>query len=170
MPMRTNLHRLHVESSAKAPLKSGSKGGRRWPQQSWRPSLNALLLWAHCMGLICAVFTFAWVIRFRGGLPFIAHGAILADRSDLIFNVHPVLMVVGYIILVSEAILVFRGVSGTKSYKKAIHLTIQAVGFWMAVFGIWAALLFHNAKGIDNFYSLHSWLGIVTVSLFGLQV
>ncbi|KAI5061658.1 hypothetical protein GOP47_0024163 [Adiantum capillus-veneris] len=78
-------------------------------------------------------------------------------------------MVVGYIVLTSEAILVFRGVHGTKSYKKAVHLTIQGLGFWMAVFGIWAALRFHNAKGIDNFYSLHSWLGITTVLLFGLQ-
>ncbi|MCO5603779.1 hypothetical protein L7F22_057931 [Adiantum nelumboides] len=82
---------------------------------------------------------------------------------------HPVLMVVGYIVLTSEAILVFRGVHGTKSYKKAVHLTVQGFAFLMAVLGIWAALRFHNAKGIDNFYSLHSWFGITTVFLFGLQ-
>eukprot|EP00250_Pteridium_aquilinum_P024830 c29667_g1_i1 orf=453-1226(-) len=166
--MRSNLHRLHAESSAAAPLKgSNSRGGGA--HQWWRPSVGLLLLWAHCLGLACSVFVLAWVLRFRGGLPFIAHNPALADHNDVIFNAHPFLMLVGYIVLASEAILVFKGVQGTKSYKKAVHLTLQGLAFWMAVLGIWAALKFHNAKGIDNFYSLHSWLGIITVILFGLQ-
>lgn len=143
----------------------GSKRGGAW----WRPSLGALLLWAHCLGLASSVFTVAWVLRFRGGLPFIANNPTLADPNDLIFNAHPVLMLVGYIVLASEAILVFRGVTGTKSDKKAVHLTVQALAFLMGLLGIWAALKFHNAKQIDNFYSLHSWFGLITIILFGLQ-
>lgn len=158
--MRSNLHRPHVELQNT----SSSKGGH-W----WRPSLDALLIWAHCVGLACSVFVVAWALRFRGGLPFIAHNPTLADLNDLIFNVHPVLMLVGYIVLASEAIMVFKGLHGTKSYKKAVHLTVQALALLMAVVGIWAAFKFHNAKGIDNLYSLHSWFGIITVVLFGLQ-
>ncbi|KAH7295532.1 hypothetical protein KP509_27G053400 [Ceratopteris richardii] len=78
-------------------------------------------------------------------------------------------MVVGYIFLSTEAILVHRGMHGTKSNKKAIHFTIQGVAFWMAALGIWTALLFHKTIGISNFYSLHSWFGILTVFLFGIQ-
>ncbi|KAK4776365.1 hypothetical protein SAY86_005053 [Trapa natans] len=32
-----------------------------------------------------------------------------------------------------------------------------------------AALKFHNEKGVDNFYSLHSWLGIACLLLFAIQ-
>ncbi|KAL6011023.1 hypothetical protein ACLOJK_001467 [Asimina triloba] len=35
--------------------------------------------------------------------------------------------------------------------------------------GVWAAVKFHNDKGIDNFYSLHSWLGLACLALFGIQ-
>lgn len=160
--MRTNLHRLHVESSAA--LKGNGKGGG-W----WRPSVSTLLLWAHCLGLTSFLFVLAWVLHFRGGLPYISHNRNLADDNDVIFNAHPVLMLVGYIVLMSEAILVFKGVNGTKTYKKAVHYVIQAAANFVALLGIWAAIRFHNAKGIDNFYSLHSWFGIFTFILFSLQ-
>ncbi|RXH68232.1 hypothetical protein DVH24_028379 [Malus domestica] len=40
---------------------------------------------------------------------------------------------------------------------------------WRSIIGVWAALKFHNDKGIDNFYSLHSWLGLACLFLFTLQ-
>ncbi|GAU46747.1 hypothetical protein TSUD_286060 [Trifolium subterraneum] len=36
--------------------------------------------------------------------------------------------------------------------------------------GLWAAWKFHNDKGIDNFYSLHSWLGLACLFLFSIQL
>ncbi|KAF8011321.1 hypothetical protein BT93_J1812 [Corymbia citriodora subsp. variegata] len=83
--------------------------------------------------------------------------------------VHPVLMVIGLILLNGEAMLAYKTVSGTKSFKKLVHLTLQLLAFCLSVVGIWAALKFHNDKGIDNFYSLHSWLGLACIFLFGIQ-
>lgn len=68
------------------------------------------------------------------------------------------------------AMLAYKTVSGTKNYKKAMHLLIQLLAFCLSIIGFWAALKFHNDKGIDNFYSLHSWLGLACLVLFGIQV
>ncbi|KAF8011322.1 hypothetical protein BT93_J1812 [Corymbia citriodora subsp. variegata] len=78
-------------------------------------------------------------------------------------------MVIGLILLNGEAMLAYKTVSGTKSFKKLVHLTLQLLAFCLSVVGIWAALKFHNDKGIDNFYSLHSWLGLACIFLFGIQ-
>lgn len=74
------------------------------------------------------------------------------------------------LMLVNAAILAYRTLSGTKNFKKAVHLTIQFLALCLGLIGIWAALKFHNDKGIDNFYSLHSWLGLACILLFGIQV
>lgn len=72
--------------------------------------------------------------------------------------------------LVCAAMIAYKTVSGTQSFKKLVHLTLQLLAFCLSVVGIWAALKFHNDKGIDNFYSLHSWLGLACILLFGIQV
>lgn len=66
--------------------------------------------------------------------------------------------------------LAYKTVSGTKNFKKAVHLTLQSVAFCLSLIGVWAAYKFHNEKGIDNFYSMHSWLGLACLFLFGIQV
>ncbi|RRT47248.1 hypothetical protein B296_00053868 [Ensete ventricosum] len=58
---------------------------------------------------------------------------------------------------------------GTKSFKKTVHLSIQFLALCLGLIGTWAALKFHNDKGIDNFYSLHSWLGLACILLFSIQ-
>ncbi|XP_004306029.1 PREDICTED: probable transmembrane ascorbate ferrireductase 2-like [Fragaria vesca subsp. vesca] len=115
------------------------------------------------VGVAVAALVLTWTIHFRGGL------ALISDNKDLIFNVHPVLMVIGLVILNGEAMLAYKTVSGTKSFKKLVHLTLQFIAFCLSIVGVWAALKFHNDKGIDNFYSLHSWLGLACVFLFTIQ-
>jgi cytochrome b-561 len=66
--------------------------------------------------------------------------------------------------------LAYKTVSGTKSFKKLVHLTLQFLAFCLSLIGLWAAWKFHNDKGINNFYSLHSWLGLACLLLFGIQV
>ncbi|XP_020103125.1 probable transmembrane ascorbate ferrireductase 2 isoform X2 [Ananas comosus] len=115
------------------------------------------------MGAAAAALVIIWAVHFRGGL------ALISDNKDLIFNVHPVLMVIGFILLNGEAILAYKTVSGTKNFKKTVHLSIQFLALCLGLIGVWAALKFHNDKGIDNFYSLHSWLGLACLLLFGIQ-
>jgi cytochrome b-561 len=66
--------------------------------------------------------------------------------------------------------LAYKTVPGTKGFKKLVHLTLQFLAFCLSLIGFWAALKFHNDKGIDNFYSLHSWLGLACLFLFSIQV
>lgn len=122
-----------------------------------------IVLGIRLMGFAAAVMVIAWAIHFRGGM------ALISDNSDLIFNVHPVLMVIGFVLLNGEAILAYRTVSGTKNFKKAVHLAMQLLALLLGFTGIWAALKFHNDKGIDNFYSLHSWLGLSCLFLYSIQ-
>ncbi|KAK1383448.1 putative transmembrane ascorbate ferrireductase 2 [Heracleum sosnowskyi] len=115
------------------------------------------------VGIAVLALLLTWTLHFRGGL------ALISDNKDLIFNVHPVLMVISLVLLNGEAMLAYKTVSGTKSFKKSVHLTLQFLAFLLSLIGVWAAIKFHNDKGIDNFYSLHSWLGLVCLFLFSIQ-
>lgn len=79
-------------------------------------------------------------------------------------------VVIMFTFLLYAAMLAYKTVSGTKNYKKLVHLTLQFFAFFLSLIGVWAALKFHIDKGIDNFYSLHSWLGLACLFLFSLQV
>lgn len=112
---------------------------------------------------------------------------------------HPLLMVIGFILISGEgrsfcqkqkeifqltfnfdqwvllhflnfaAILVYRWLPGSRNLKKSVHLCLQGVALGCGIFGIWSK--FHGQDGIvANFYSLHSWMGLICISLFGAQV
>ncbi|XP_044468447.1 transmembrane ascorbate ferrireductase 2-like [Mangifera indica] len=122
-----------------------------------------IFLVIRAIGFVVATLVLSWTVHYRGGL------ALVSENKDLIFNVHPVLMVISLVLLNGEAILAYKTVPGTKSLKKLVHLALQLLAFLLSLIGVWAALKFHNDKGIDNFYSLHSWLGLACLFLFGIQ-
>lgn len=71
--------------------------------------------------------------------------------------------------LFSPAILVHRWLPGSRSLKKSVHLCLQGVALACGIFGIWTK--FQGQDGIvANFYSLHSWMGLICMFLFGAQV
>ena len=47
-----------------------------------------------------------------------------------------------------------------------MHAVLNGSALVLALFGSWAAFHFHNKSGIPNLYSLHSWIGVMTNSLF----
>jgi hypothetical protein len=53
--------------------------------------------------------------------------------------------------------------------QKMAHMLIHLVGLILAIFGVYAAFKFHDLAMAPDLTSLHSWLGIATVSLFALQ-
>ncbi|XP_021765132.1 transmembrane ascorbate ferrireductase 1-like [Chenopodium quinoa] len=117
----------------------------------------------HALAVACAVMVLVWCIHFRGGL------AWETTNKSLIFNIHPVLMLIGFIILGGEAIVSYKSLPFKKEVKKVIHLVLHAVALILGIVGIWAAFKFHNESSILNLYSLHSWLGIGIIVLYGLQ-
>lgn len=68
------------------------------------------------------------------------------------------------------ATMIYRALPWSKKVKKSIHLALHATALALGAVGISAAFKFHNESGIDNLYSLHSWLGLGTISLYGVQV
>ncbi|KAF9623940.1 hypothetical protein IFM89_006667 [Coptis chinensis] len=83
--------------------------------------------------------------------------------------IHPVLMLIGFIILGGEAIISYKALPWGKDVKKLIHLVLHAIALILGIIGVYTAFKFHNESGIANLYSLHSWLGIGTICLYGVQ-
>ncbi|GKU89328.1 hypothetical protein SLEP1_g3479 [Rubroshorea leprosula] len=117
----------------------------------------------HLLGIAGVVLVLVWCIHFRGGLAWES-----SDKS-LIFNIHPVLMLIGLIIIGGEAIVSYKSVLLKKEVKKVIHLTLHAIALILGIVGICAVFKYHNESSIVNLYSLHSWLGIVVIILYGIQ-
>ncbi|KAK6155720.1 hypothetical protein DH2020_009968 [Rehmannia glutinosa] len=118
---------------------------------------------AHFLGIVGAIMVLIWCISFRGGL------AWEATNKNLIFNLHPVLMLIGLIIIGGEAIMSYKCLPLKKPEKKLIHLVLHAIALILGIIGIYTAFKFHNESNIANLYSLHSWLGIGVISLYGIQ-
>lgn len=71
------------------------------------------------------------------------------------------------------AILVYRALRTIrKKTLKLIHAAIHVVVIVLIIIAFIAALDSHNlaATPIPNFYTLHSWLGLITTGLYLLQV
>ncbi|ESR50993.1 hypothetical protein CICLE_v10032628mg [Citrus x clementina] len=127
-------------------------------------SMLPLLFFARASGLVVAALVLTWALAFKSS--FLPHSS---SQEDLIYAVlHPLLMVIGFIIISGEAILVHRWLPGSRNLKKSVHLCLQGLALSSGIFGIWTK--FHGIDGVvANFYSLHSWMGLICVSLFGAQ-
>ncbi|KAG6605722.1 Transmembrane ascorbate ferrireductase 1, partial [Cucurbita argyrosperma subsp. sororia] len=105
----------------------------------------------------------------------VQYGLVLAEKAGgavVLFkmtNVHPVFMLFGLIIIGGEAIISYKSLPFRKEVKKVIHLALNGVALVLGIVGISAAFKNHNESGIANLYSLHSWIGIGVIVLYGIQ-
>ncbi|KAH1003030.1 hypothetical protein HUJ05_010979 [Dendroctonus ponderosae] len=109
--------------------------------------------------------TLFWVIQYRGGF---------AWREDpkRQFNLHPVLMVAGFITFSGFSVLLYRICRCCRRiYVKLLHTVFHALAIPCVALGFLSVLDSHNLAQppIPNFYSLHSWIGLVTMGLFAIQ-
>ncbi|KAJ6312478.1 hypothetical protein OIU76_011769 [Salix suchowensis] len=127
-------------------------------------SLAPLLFFARIWGLLVAALVVSWALVFKPS--FLPQST---SQEDFIYAVlHPLLMVIGFILISGEAILVHRWLPGSRGFKKSVHLCLQGLALACGIFGIWTK--FHGNDGIvANFFSLHSWMGLICISLFGAQ-
>uniref|UniRef100_A0A6N2N8X1 Cytochrome b561 domain-containing protein n=1 Tax=Salix viminalis TaxID=40686 RepID=A0A6N2N8X1_SALVM len=117
-------------------------------------SLAPLLFFAaRIWGLFVAALVVSWALVFKPS--FLPQST---SQEDFIYAVlHPLLMVIGFILISGEAILVHRWLPGSRGFKKSVHLCLQGLALACGIFGIWTK--FHGNDGIvANFFSLHSWM------------
>ncbi|XP_046926126.1 lysosomal membrane ascorbate-dependent ferrireductase CYB561A3 isoform X1 [Lynx rufus] len=117
------------------------------------------------LGLMCVILTVYWMQLWHGGFAW-------DGTSRLMFNYHPVFMVAGSVVVYSAASLVYRlpqSWVGPKLPWKIGHAVLHLLAFILTVLGLVVVFQFHNHENTVSLYSLHSWLGIVTVFLFACQ-
>ncbi|KAL6901012.1 hypothetical protein ACP4OV_005688 [Aristida adscensionis] len=101
------------------------------------------------LGTAAAAAILFWAVHFRGGM---ALSSAVEDKL-LIFNVHPVLMLIGLVALNGEALLAYKTVPGTKKLKKLVHLALQFLAMFLSLIGLWAVWKFHDwATGFWTFW------------------
>lgn len=132
------------------------------PPRHHCPAFAGLVGVSQVLGLGSVVLTGVWMGRYRGGFAW--------DGSSRQFNVHPLCMVLGLVFLQGDAFLVYRVFRNeSKRSVKLLHGAIHLLALILSVVGFVAVFDFHNAAGIPNMYSLHSWFGMATLVLFCTQ-
>ncbi|XP_030066260.1 plasma membrane ascorbate-dependent reductase CYBRD1 [Microcaecilia unicolor] len=116
-------------------------------------------------GFFSILFVLVWVLYWREGLSW--------DGALAEFNWHPLLIVIGFIVLQGFAIVVYRlpwTWRCSKFLMKCIHAGLHLTVLILATVSLVAVFDFHNNKNIPNMYSMHSWLGLAAVVLYGVQI
>ncbi|KAK8522789.1 hypothetical protein V6N13_115742 [Hibiscus sabdariffa] len=130
---------------------------------NYRRSASRLTIFAHVFGILAFILMLVWLLHYRGGIEYDSY------YGDRVFNVHPFLMFCGFIFLSGEAMMVYKTVQATHMVQKVVHMIFQLGAFVLGVVGLCAVFKFHDMNNIEDVYSLHSWIGIGTLSLFAVQ-
>ncbi|KAM9296920.1 transmembrane ascorbate-dependent reductase CYB561 [Gastrophryne carolinensis] len=113
------------------------------------------------LGVAVLSITGTWLSQYRGGFSW---------NGPQQFNVHPLCMVLGMVFLCGDAHLVYRVFRyETKRATKILHGALHLLALIISLVGIIAVFQFHKKNNIPDMYSMHSWLGIMTFSLYILQ-
>lgn len=126
-------------------------------------SFNILFGFTNGVGLLCVVLVLVWTSHYNGGY---------AWRSDppKQFNWHPLLMTVGMIYLFANSIMIYRALRTMRKQKlKLVHAGIHSVVIICIIIAQVAVFDFHFAMKIPNLYTLHSWIGLITVIIYFAQ-
>lgn len=54
--------------------------------------------------------------------------------------------------------------------QRVVHLTLQTIALGSGILGIVSVFKFQDEAEIPDMFTLHSWLGMIAICLFGLQV
>ncbi|KAI4302119.1 hypothetical protein MLD38_037905 [Melastoma candidum] len=119
---------------------------------------------AHLFAVAVFILLLVWLFHFREGLDYYSYDPYR------VFNVHPFLMVFGFIIIGGEGLLAYKTTAGAeRKVRKVVHAMLNLTALCLGAVGVRAAFKFHGMLNLPNMYSLHSWIGLTTICAFGLQ-
>ncbi|KAK3200373.1 hypothetical protein Dsin_023788 [Dipteronia sinensis] len=131
--------------------------------RSYQLSASPVTVLAHLLFIAVTTLVLVWLLDKREGLAF------KSDNKFKIFNLHPLFMIIGFILIGGEAIMAYNTVGGTRTTQRTVHWVLHLIALISGGLGIFAVFKFQNELGIPDMYTLHSWLGIITISLYALQ-
>ncbi|XP_076890016.1 putative ascorbate-specific transmembrane electron transporter 1 [Bidens hawaiensis] len=117
---------------------------------------------AHLLAVSIATLGLYWLIKLKEGVAFTSHVKIQ------IFNMHPLLTILGFIIFSGEGKI--KCIIKLKFTFKCDNAYRYFESLLSGILGIYAVFKFHNELKIGHAYTLHSWIGLATICLFGLQL
>ncbi|XP_063984835.1 transmembrane ascorbate-dependent reductase CYB561-like isoform X2 [Diachasmimorpha longicaudata] len=115
-------------------------------------------------GALIALVLF-WITHFRGGFAW-------SSNVGLQFNWHPFLMTVGLVFLYANGMLIYRTQRNVRKRRlKLLHGGMMIFTLFLTIIALVAVFNMHNysTPPIPNMYTLHSWVGLTSVILFGCQ-
>ncbi|CAN7041010.1 unnamed protein product [Brassica oleracea var. botrytis] len=124
-------------------------------------SLSTLV--AHFFGILAVILMLIWLLHYREG---IEYGS---DNPLKVLNVHPFLMYCGFLFLVGQAMMTYKTAYASHQVQKMVHGGLHLIGLVLGIVGICAAFRFHDKLNLKDMVSLHSWIGLTTFILLGLQ-
>lgn len=128
-------------------------------------TFNVLFWITQLTGLCMVILVAVWVFKYWGGVGW-------RDNPADEFNWHTLSMTVGFIYLFGNDLLLFRWLRALPLWTlKLLHSVIGLVVASCIAFGYLTVLDSHNFETppLPNWYSLHSWLGILATTLFVSQ-
>ncbi|XP_061366856.1 probable ascorbate-specific transmembrane electron transporter 1 [Gastrolobium bilobum] len=131
--------------------------------RGFQVKVTPIIVLAHLSFIAITTLVLVWLLHFREGV------ALISSNKTKIFNLHPLLMVIGFILVGGEAIMAYKSIPGKRSSAKVVHLLLHLIAMAAGISGIVAVFKFKKEAGLPNMYTLHSWLGISAICLFGLQ-
>ncbi|XP_042024551.1 probable transmembrane ascorbate ferrireductase 3 [Salvia splendens] len=129
----------------------------------YHSSASGLTVVAHFFGILATILMLVWLLHYREGLD------LDSDDARRVFNVHPFLMFFGFIFMAGEAMMAYKTVKAEWQVRKFVHLFFHLVAMVLGIVGLHAAFKYHDQVGLTDMYSLHSWIGIGTFTLFCAQ-
>ncbi|XP_057777666.1 probable transmembrane ascorbate ferrireductase 3 isoform X1 [Salvia miltiorrhiza] len=127
-------------------------------------SASGLTVVAHFFGILSTILMLVWLLHYREGLD------LDSDDARRVFNVHPFLMFFGFIFMAGEAMMAYKTVRAEWQVRKFVHLFFHLVAIVLGIVGLHAAFKYHDQVGLTDMYSLHSWIGMGTFTLYCAQV
>ncbi|KAK1263454.1 putative ascorbate-specific transmembrane electron transporter 1 [Acorus gramineus] len=131
---------------------------------SFLVSATPVTVVAHLFGVVAVTLMLVWILYFRGGV------SLTSNNKEQLFNLHPLLMLIGFIFVGGEAAMAHKIIPGTQKAQRFVHMALLLIALSMAAFGLYIVFKFQHDIGMPDMYSLHSWLGMGTVCLFALQM
>lgn len=147
----------------------GEMSETQMPKEHERKSKYWLIaVMPRVLAVIYMVLLFFWIYRAEGGLGFV--------ESNL-FGYHALLMSLFVVIFTQESLLAWSApIFKSKSLQRACHVLCHVAGLLCAILGLVAIVKYKKLSPTPivfpffTCFSPHSWVAIVFLSLWGIQI